>query len=78
MDSVKYKSALIVGAGEGLSAALARLFAREGIRVALAARQTDKLGVLCKETGAAGLGPTDQVHRANALWSIPASDTPTR
>ena len=52
MDSVKYKTALIVGAGEGLSAALARLFAREGIRVALAARQTDKLGALCKETGA--------------------------
>ena len=52
MDSVKYKTALIVGAGEGLSAALARLFAREGIRVALAARQTDKLDVLCKETGA--------------------------
>ena len=52
MDSVKYRTALIVGAGEGLSAALARLFAREGIRVALAARQTDKLGALSKETGA--------------------------
>src|SRR6185312_15326520 len=48
----KYKSALIVGAGTGLSASLARLFAREGIRVALAARHTDKLGALCKETGA--------------------------
>ena len=31
---------------------MARLFTREGIRVALAARQTDKLGSLCKETGA--------------------------
>ena len=47
-----YKTALIVGAGEGLSASLARLFTREGIRVALAARQTDKLGSLCKETSA--------------------------
>ena len=52
MEARKYKTALIVGAGEGLSASLARLFAREGIRVALAARQTDKLGSLCKETGA--------------------------
>ena len=52
MEARKYKTALIVGAGEGLSASLARLFSREGIRVALAARQTDKLGPLCKETGA--------------------------
>lgn len=52
METIKYKTALIVGAGEGLSASLARLFTREGIRVALAARQTDKLATLCKETGA--------------------------
>ncbi|HJS31340.1 MAG TPA: SDR family NAD(P)-dependent oxidoreductase [Alphaproteobacteria bacterium] len=39
-------SALIVGAGAGLSAALARLFAREGIRVGLAARNIDKLAPL--------------------------------
>jgi NAD(P)-dependent dehydrogenase (short-subunit alcohol dehydrogenase family) len=52
MEMPKYKTALIVGAGEGLSASLARLFAREGIRVALAARQTAKLGALCSETGA--------------------------
>jgi NADP-dependent 3-hydroxy acid dehydrogenase YdfG len=37
METIKYKTALIVGAGEGLSASLARLFTREGIRVALAA-----------------------------------------
>jgi NAD(P)-dependent dehydrogenase (short-subunit alcohol dehydrogenase family) len=52
MEMPKYKTALIVGAGEGLSASLARLFAREGIGVALAARQTAKLGALCSETGA--------------------------
>ncbi|HET7912701.1 MAG TPA: oxidoreductase, partial [Pseudolabrys sp.] len=39
MEARTYKTALIVGAGEGLSASLARLFASEGIRVALAARQ---------------------------------------
>ncbi|HEX7920139.1 MAG TPA: SDR family NAD(P)-dependent oxidoreductase [Bradyrhizobium sp.] len=52
MDIPKYKIALIVGAGEGLSASLARLFSREGIRVALGARSIEKLGALCKETGA--------------------------
>src|ERR1700732_5545925 len=52
MDIPKYKIALIVGAGEGLSASLARLFARQGVRVALAARQIEKLGALCHETGA--------------------------
>jgi NAD(P)-dependent dehydrogenase (short-subunit alcohol dehydrogenase family) len=52
MELPKYKIALIVGAGEGLSASLARLFARQGIRVALAARQIEKLGALCHETGA--------------------------
>jgi NAD(P)-dependent dehydrogenase (short-subunit alcohol dehydrogenase family) len=52
MDTPAYKIALIVGAGEGLSASLARLFAREKIRVALAARKTEKLGALCNETGA--------------------------
>src|SRR5450432_1794172 len=52
MELPKYKIALIVGAGEGLSASLARLFAREGIRVALAARKIEKLGALCAETGA--------------------------
>jgi NAD(P)-dependent dehydrogenase (short-subunit alcohol dehydrogenase family) len=52
MDTPKYKTALIVGAGEGLSASLARLFAREKLNVALAARKIEKLGSLCGETGA--------------------------
>ena len=52
METPKYNNALIVGAGEGLSASLARLLAREGIRLALAARQIEKLGALCAETGA--------------------------
>jgi NAD(P)-dependent dehydrogenase (short-subunit alcohol dehydrogenase family) len=46
------ETALIIGAGEGLSAALARLFAREGMRIALAARKTEKLAALGAETGA--------------------------
>ena len=59
MDKPKYRSALIVGTGPGLSASLARLFARNGLAVAIAARQTDKLSALAGETGAS-------VHKCNA------------
>ena len=52
MASPRYETALIVGAGAGLSASLARLFSREGIRVALAARNIEKLALLCEQTGA--------------------------
>ena len=52
MPSPNYKTALIVGAGEGLSASLARVFSREGLSVAIAARNTDKLAALSEETGA--------------------------
>jgi short-subunit dehydrogenase len=45
--------ALIVGAGSGLSASLARRCAREGMDVVLAARDTQKLAALAGETGAA-------------------------
>jgi short-subunit dehydrogenase len=47
-----YKFALIVGAGSGLSASLARAFAKAGIGVALAARSIDKLASLAQETSA--------------------------
>ncbi|MDP3417039.1 SDR family NAD(P)-dependent oxidoreductase [Falsiroseomonas sp.] len=51
--------ALIVGAGPGFSASLARLLAREGYSVALAARDTGKLAALAAETGAS-------LHRCDA------------
>jgi short-subunit dehydrogenase len=44
--------ALIVGAGEGFSASFARRLAREGYAVALAARDTAKLGSLAQAIGA--------------------------
>ena len=44
--------ALIVGAGRGLSASLARLCHDQGMQVALAARDIDKLEGLREETGA--------------------------
>jgi NAD(P)-dependent dehydrogenase (short-subunit alcohol dehydrogenase family) len=71
METPKYKTALIVGAGSGLSASLARLFARQGIRVALAARSIEKLGALCTETGARAFAcdatKADEVERLFGL-----------
>ena len=52
MASPRFNNALIVGAGSGLSAALARALARRGMKVALAARSTEDLAPLAKETGA--------------------------
>ena len=46
-----YTSALIVGAGSGLSASLARAFAKAGMSVALAARSAAKLDEFVKATG---------------------------
>jgi NAD(P)-dependent dehydrogenase (short-subunit alcohol dehydrogenase family) len=47
-----HTSALIVGAGSGLSASLARAFAEAGMKVALAARSTQKLAEFAEATGA--------------------------
>ena len=54
-----YQRALIVGAGNGLSASLARLLATEGLRVGLVARNADKLSELAAQIEAA-------VHAADA------------
>ena len=52
MTNVKFNTALIVGAGSGLSASLGRALAKDGIKVALAARTTGDLDGLVKEVGA--------------------------
>jgi NAD(P)-dependent dehydrogenase (short-subunit alcohol dehydrogenase family) len=52
MPNVKFNTALIVGAGSGLSASLGRALAKDGIKVALAARTTGDLDGLVKEVGA--------------------------
>jgi len=68
------ESALIVGAGSGLSASLARLLEREGFNVALAARNSEKLetkglALRCDATDRA------QVEAAfaavEAKWGVP-------
>ncbi|HMB75540.1 MAG TPA: SDR family NAD(P)-dependent oxidoreductase [Kiloniellaceae bacterium] len=51
-EAAKKEVAVIVGAGAGLSAALARRAAADGMAVALAARNVEKLADLAAETGA--------------------------
>ncbi|MDQ6679369.1 MAG: SDR family NAD(P)-dependent oxidoreductase [Pseudomonadota bacterium] len=52
MPTTPYASALIVGAGPGLGASLARTFAGDGMRVIVAARSHDPLETIARETGA--------------------------
>jgi NAD(P)-dependent dehydrogenase (short-subunit alcohol dehydrogenase family) len=52
MPDFPYRTALIVGAGAGISAALARRLSARGVNVGLAARNVGKLGPLVVETGA--------------------------
>jgi NAD(P)-dependent dehydrogenase (short-subunit alcohol dehydrogenase family) len=52
MSKLNYSTALIIGAGAGISASLARALAREGLKVSLAARNPAKLAELAAQTGA--------------------------
>jgi NAD(P)-dependent dehydrogenase (short-subunit alcohol dehydrogenase family) len=52
MAELQYRTALIVGVGSGLSASLARLFSKHGIKIALAARRSANLAALAEQTGA--------------------------
>jgi NAD(P)-dependent dehydrogenase (short-subunit alcohol dehydrogenase family) len=53
MSELPYRTALIVGAGFGISASVARALAGAGLKVGLAARNVDKLAGLADSTGAA-------------------------
>jgi len=69
------ETALIVGAGSGLSASLARLLVTENFRVALGARNPEKLSSLqalalrCDATDAAQV--EDTFKAVEAKWGIP-------
>lgn len=73
MSSTGFKSALIVGAGAGLSASLARTLAHEGIAIALAARSTAHLTALVQETGARAF-PCDASKRGDVERLFAALD----
>lgn len=72
-DTSSKPLALIVGAGAGLSASLARALSREGYALHLAARSTDKLHGLAAETGAAlhVLDGTDAAGTAALVDNLP-------
>jgi NAD(P)-dependent dehydrogenase (short-subunit alcohol dehydrogenase family) len=70
---MNYQSALIVGAGSGLSASLARAFAKAGMSVALAARAIDKLTKLAQDTGAKTY-PCDASRRSDVDAMFAALD----
>jgi len=52
MTDISYSTALIVGAGSGISASVARGLVAAGLKVGLAARNVDKLAPLAAQIGA--------------------------
>ena len=52
MNDIPFRTALIIGAGAGISASLTRRLTEAGLAVALAARDAGKLASLAAETGA--------------------------
>lgn len=61
--------AVIVGAGQGLSASLARLLAAQGAQVVLAARDVNKLSALVADTGARAVAcDVSEPGQVNALF----------
>ncbi len=69
--------ALIVGVGDGLSASLARLMAREGYTLALAARNTAKIAALAADTGATvhACDASDPASVAGLFAALPSTPT---
>ncbi|MGF6724510.1 NAD(P)-dependent dehydrogenase (short-subunit alcohol dehydrogenase family) [Paraburkholderia sp. GAS41] len=63
MNDIPYRSALIIGAGSGISASVARLLRAAELPVVVAARNVDKLATLVNETGAIAL-PVDATDAA--------------
>ena len=59
-----YKHALIIGAGSGLSASLARLLHAEGLRITLASRDVSDLASLANAIGATAI-PCDAARHAD-------------
>lgn len=67
------KSALIVGAGSGISASFARALVKAGSKVGLASRDIGKHAALCKELGAVVI-PCDATQPADVTRLFEATD----
>ena len=68
------QQAIIIGASDGLGAALARRLAREGYTLGLLARRQDKLEALCSEINQSGVGgfAYPYVHDVCNYGEVPA------
>jgi NAD(P)-dependent dehydrogenase (short-subunit alcohol dehydrogenase family) len=72
-DANRSELALIVGAGSGLSASLARACAAGGMKVVLAARHPEKLADLAKETRATAIAcDATKLADVSALFDVVA------
>jgi len=74
MTDITYRTALIVGAGSGISASVARGLAAAGLRVGLAARNVEKLAPLAAETRAQAFA-VDATDPAAVARLFEAADT---
>lgn len=63
MNDIPYRSALIIGAGPGISGSLTRLLRAADIPVVVASRHVDRLAELVEQTGAIAL-PVDAAQAA--------------
>lgn len=63
---------IVIGASDGLGAALARKLAREGYTLALIARSQDKLNSLCDEIKAGGQHAIACVHDVSEYDKVPS------
>jgi NAD(P)-dependent dehydrogenase (short-subunit alcohol dehydrogenase family) len=63
MNDIPYRSALIIGAGRGISGSLTRLLRAADIPVVVASRHVDRLAELVNQTGAIAL-PVDAAEAA--------------
>ena len=74
MPTPPYPTALIVGAGPGLGASLARVFTRDGgMRVMVAARRREALEAIARETGA-GVATCDATDAASVAALFDAAN----
>ena len=75
MTALPYERVLIIGAGPGISASVARQLSAAGLAVALAARSIDKLSNLAAETGAKtfAVNATDPAAVAGLFAAVDAA-----
>jgi NAD(P)-dependent dehydrogenase (short-subunit alcohol dehydrogenase family) len=74
MSEIPYRTALIVGTGPGISTSVARALAQAGLKVAIAARNIEKLQPLAAEIGAEAfaVNATDPASVAQLFQDVEA------